>query len=137
MQPTAEKRGLKLDRRTPPSLPQMRADKEKIISLLINLLGNAIKYTLPGGEVRLSVETESDSVKIHVEDTGVGIPTEALERIFERFYRCQDPRTADQAGNGLGLSLAKEVALLHGGDLTVQSELNRGSRFTLHLPLNT
>lgn len=137
MQPSAEKRGLKLDRRTPPSLPQMRADKEKIISLLINLLGNAIKYTLPGGEVRLSVETEADCIKIHVEDTGIGIPADALDRIFERFYRCQDSRTADQAGNGLGLSLAKEVALLHGGDLTVQSELNRGSRFTLHLPLNS
>lgn len=137
MQPLAENRGLKLDRRTPPSLPAMRVDKEKIVSLLINLMGNAVKYTLPGGEIKLAVELQADSVRIHVEDTGIGIPEDAVDRIFERFYRCQDPRTADQVGNGLGLALAKEVALLHGGDLTVQSELNKGSRFTLHLPIQT
>lgn len=137
MQPLAEKRGLKLDRRTPPNLPAMRVDKEKIISLLINLMGNAVKYTLPGGEVKLSVELQADFVRIHIEDTGIGIPEDALDKIFERFYRCQDPRTSDQVGNGLGLALAKEVALLHGGDLTVQSEINKGSRFTLHLPTGT
>lgn len=137
MQPLAENRGLKLERRTPPSLPPMRVDKEKIVSLLINLLGNAVKYTLPNGEIKLSVEVQSDSLRIHVEDTGIGIPEDAIDRIFERFYRCQDARTADQVGNGLGLALAKEVALLHGGDLTVQSELNKGSRFTLHLPIET
>lgn len=137
MQPSAEKRELKLERRTPPSLPPMRVDKEKIISLLINLLGNAVKYTLPGGEIKLTVETQAESICIHVEDTGIGIPPDALDRIFERFYRCQDERTSDQVGNGLGLALAKEVALLHGGDLTVQSEIDKGSRFTLHLPLNS
>jgi signal transduction histidine kinase len=137
MQPLAENRGLKLERRTPPSLPAMRVDKEKIISLLINLMGNAVKYTLPGGDIKLAVELQTDTVRIHVEDSGIGIPEDAVERIFERFYRCQDPRTADQVGNGLGLALAKEVALLHGGDLTVQSELNKGSRFTLHLPIQT
>lgn len=137
MQPLAENRGLRLEHRTPPSLPPMRVDKEKIVSLLINLLGNAVKYTLPGGDVKLTVELQSDFVRIHIEDTGIGIPENAVDRIFERFYRCQDPRTADQVGNGLGLALAKEVALLHGGDLTVQSELNKGSRFTLHLPIGT
>ena len=137
MRPLAEARSLKLDRKTPPSLPGLRLDKEKIVSLLINLLGNAVKYTLPGGEVKLTVESQADGININVEDTGVGIPEDAIDRIFERFYRCQDPRTADQVGNGLGLALAKEVALLHGGDLTVQSEINRGSRFTLHLPVHS
>jgi two-component system phosphate regulon sensor histidine kinase PhoR len=135
MKPSAELRGLQLELKMPPSLPPLKLDKEKIISLLINLLGNAIKYTLPGGSVRLVVSSQSDEIRVSVEDTGIGISTEDQEKVFERFYRCQDSRTSDQVGNGLGLALAREVALLHDGDLTLTSELDKGSCFTLHLPL--
>lgn len=113
----------------------IQADKEKVISCLINLLGNAIKYTPAGGEVRLVAEQLETAIAISVEDTGIGMAEEELAKIFDRFYRCHDTRVQEIEGNGLGLTFAKEVAVLHQGELQVESQLNQGSRFTLRLPL--
>ena len=88
-----------------------------------------------GGEVRLSAEQLEDTVNIAVEDTGIGIAESELSKIFDRFYRCDDARVAELEGNGLGLAFAMEVARLHNGDLKVESQLNKGSRFTLQLPV--
>lgn len=121
--------------RIAPDVKTIQADKEKIISGMVNLLGNAIKYTPAGGEVRLLVEQAEGHVVLAVEDTGIGISEEELPKIFDRFYRCDDARVSDLEGNGLGLSFTMEVARLHNGELTVDSQLNSGSRFTLKLPL--
>lgn len=133
--PLLKDKELKLTCRIAPNLKTIAADKEKLTSCLVNLLGNAIKYTPSGGEVRLIAEQLETSVSIAVEDNGIGIAEEELPKIFERFYRCQDERVNELEGNGLGLSFCMEVAKLHGGELTVDSQLNKGSRFTLKLPL--
>ncbi len=119
----------------PEKLPKLRIDKDKIVATLVNLLGNAAKYTPEGGQVDFKVQVKSDALQIDVEDTGIGIAAEELPRIFEKFFRSSDPRVQQETGSGLGLSLAQEVVRLHGGKLTVQSELNKGSRFTVALPL--
>ena len=135
--PLVGDKDLKLVCRIAPSLKTIHADKEKLTSCLVNLLGNAVKYTPDGGEVRLIADQQESHVSISVEDTGIGIAEEELDKIFERFYRCHDDRVSELEGNGLGLSFCMEVARLHGGELTVESQLNEGSRFTLRIPLTT
>ncbi len=134
--PLVEKKQLKLICRVAPDIKSIQADKEKIISCLVNLLGNAIKYTPEHGEIRLFAEQVDTAVSISVEDTGIGIAEEEQTKIFDRFYRCQDERVNEIEGNGLGLAFAMEVARLHQGELKVESRLNFGSRFTLRLPLS-
>jgi signal transduction histidine kinase len=121
----------------PPKLPVLQGDRDKIVLALHNLMGNALKYTPQGGRVTVTVETPPDRVVVEVADTGMGIGQEDQERIFEKFYRSKDRRVAEQKGSGLGLALAREVVRLHGGDITVQSELEQGSTFTLVLPIGT
>lgn len=130
----ARDKGLTLLFDLSPKLPVLRGDRDKISLAMHNLVSNALKYTPPGGEVRVTAESEPDRFIFQVSDTGIGIKSEQLERIFERFYRCKDERTVDVAGTGLGLSLAREVARLHGGDVTADSVPDKGSTFILELP---
>jgi PAS domain S-box-containing protein len=130
----ARDKGLTLVFDLSPKLPVLRGDRDKISLAMHNLVSNALKYTPPGGEVRVTAESEPDRFLFQVSDTGIGINAEQLERIFERFYRCNDERTVDVAGTGLGLSLAREVARLHGGDVTADSVPDKGSTFILELP---
>jgi len=110
--------------------------KDKFTAALVNLLGNAAKYTPEGGRVQLHVEVSEDAMRIDVEDTGIGIAAEELPKVFEKFFRSSDSRVHEETGSGLGLSLANEIVRLHGGRLTVQSELNKGSTFSVNLPLS-
>jgi two-component system phosphate regulon sensor histidine kinase PhoR len=103
---------------------------------IINLLNNAIKYSDGDSEINISVITEKQCIKISVEDKGRGIPEKHLSRLFERFYRVDKARSRDLGGTGLGLSIVKRIALAHQGTISVQSEINKGSIFTLILPLN-
>lgn len=119
----------------PPKLPELNIDKDKISAAVMNLLGNAEKYTHADGQVRLLAEVADNEVRIHVEDSGMGISPEELPRIFNKFFRSDDSRVRQITGTGLGLSFAQEVLRLHGGNLTATSELNHGSRFTMTLPL--
>lgn len=118
----------------PRKLPEIEMDKDKIMGAIVNLLGNAAKYTPEGGRVALHVTWENGELKIAVEDTGIGIAAEELPKIASKFFRSEDPRVREIPGSGLGLSLVQEVARLHGGNLSVHSELNKGSRFTLMIP---
>jgi len=111
-------------------------DKVRLRQLFLNLLDNAIKYTPEGGSVSLSVEQQNGSAVFQIEDTGIGIPEEEQGKIFDRFYRVDKARSREAGGSGLGLSIAKWIAELHRGTITVESELDRGSVFTVHLPLN-
>jgi two-component system sensor histidine kinase VicK len=101
---------------------------------LHNLVGNALKYTPEGGRVAINVEVSPKQILVSVADTGIGISPEDAERIFERFYRAKDPRVAKITGTGLGLTLAREVVRMHGGDITVESQIDQGSTFTMTLP---
>jgi PAS domain S-box-containing protein len=119
----------------PPKMPVIRGDRDRLGQALHNLVGNALKYTPPGGKVAVRVEApEEGGLVVHVVDTGIGIDPEECERIFDRFYRANDRRIAHVTGSGLGLALAREIARLHGGDISVESKLDQGSTFTISLP---
>ena len=111
------------------------ADRAQLVSAVGNLLDNAIKFSPNGSIVKVSIETHDDEVRIVVADNGPGISEEHLSRIFERFYRVDDARSRATGGAGLGLAVVRHIALLHGGDVSVESTLGEGSRFALSLPL--
>ncbi|MFN0011780.1 MAG: ATP-binding protein [Phycisphaerales bacterium] len=119
-----------------PKLPVLTGDRDKIALAVHNLLGNAIKYTPAGGAVSLRADTTADgkSLCISVTDNGIGIKPEECDKVFEKFYRAQDRRITGITGSGLGLALAREVARMHGGDITLTSQIDKGSTFTLSLP---
>lgn len=109
-------------------------DPDRLKQLMLNLIGNAIKYTPVGEEVILRLSQEAGWACIQVTDTGVGIPPEDLPYIFERFYRVDKARTRHQGGSGLGLSIARWIAHAHGGRIDVSSEVGTGSTFSVWLP---
>ena len=113
----------------------LTADRRQLSQAVGNLLDNAIKYNRPGGRVVLRAGAQGDRLRIEVEDTGLGIPPDDLPRIFERFYRVDKGRSRETGGTGLGLSIVKHVAEQHGGTVSVESRLERGSCFTLTIPL--
>lgn len=134
-QPAREKR-VTLTFLLPPKLPVLQGDRDKVAVALHNLVGNALKYTPAGGGVTVRVEADDKQFSVAVADTGIGIAADDCERIFERFYRANDGRVAKITGTGLGLTIDREVARLHGGDITVESQLNKGSTFRLALPMS-
>jgi len=109
-------------------------DQGALEQAITNLLDNAIKYTEPGGHVSLEVTDLGERIEIAVQDDGVGIPEEELDRIFERFYRVDKARSRALGGTGLGLAIVKHLAQAMGGDVQVESQPGRGSRFVLNLP---
>lgn len=134
-QANASKKNIDLRFDLPPKLPAIQGDRDKLSIVVQNLLGNAIKYTPEGGEVSVGVDLSATELSIEVRDSGIGISEEDQQHVFEKFYRANDPRLGDITGSGLGLALAHEIVRLHGGDLTVESELNAGSTFRLTLPV--
>jgi two-component system phosphate regulon sensor histidine kinase PhoR len=111
----------------------VHADERRLEQMLTNLIDNAIKFSREHGTVVISHEPGTrDRILVH--DDGDGIPAQHLERLFERFYRVDRARSRDLGGTGLGLAIVKHLALLHGGEVTVTSELGKGSTFTIHLP---
>ena len=135
IQPQAVEKTIAFEQQIPAKLPKLRVDKDKLAAALINLLGNAIKYTPAEGSVKLTVEVTADQIQFHVQDTGIGISPQELPRISEKFFRSSDSRVRNITGSGLGLAFSQEIARLHGGRILVTSELNKGSRFSLVLPL--
>jgi two-component system phosphate regulon sensor histidine kinase PhoR len=135
VRPQMAKKHITLHASLPEKLPKLKLDKDKIAATLVNLLGNAAKYTPEGGQVHFKVQAKQDVLQIDVEDTGFGISAEELPKVFDKFFRSSDPRVQKETGSGLGLSLVQEVIRLHGGKLGVQSELNKGTKFTVTLPL--
>jgi signal transduction histidine kinase len=136
IQPQVAEKQLTLEVALPEKMPEPELDKDKIATVLVNLLGNAVKYTPDGGRVSFHVIITDKQIEVSVQDTGVGIAADELDKVFEKFYRSTDPRVQEQTGTGLGLALSQEVVRLHGGRITVESELNKGSTFTMTLPLN-
>jgi signal transduction histidine kinase len=130
----AAEKGIVMTLDLPPKLPVIRADKGKFVLGLHNLVGNALKYTPQGGHVRVAAAEEAGRLSVTVSDNGIGMSAEDCGRIFEKFYRANDPRLSGIKGSGLGLAIARDVIRLHGGDITVESELDKGSVFTLTIP---
>ncbi len=132
LRPQAERRGLNLTVALPDSLPPVAADAERVQRVLTNLIHNALKFTSEGGEITVRARQKDDEIHISVQDTGVGIPAEEQERIFERFYKADRARAG--GGTGLGLAIAKHVVQAHGGQIWVRSQVGHGSTFTFSLP---
>jgi signal transduction histidine kinase len=132
--PMAEKKNIDLRGQLETGIPVMRQDSGKLQQILANLLSNAIKFTPEGGRVLLRVESREDKVVFMVTDTGVGIAEDEQALVFEKFRQGANPLTREHAGTGLGLSIVKELSKLLGGEVTLQSELGRGSTFTVTLP---
>jgi two-component system sensor histidine kinase SenX3 len=113
---------------------RVECDRRQVVSAIVNLLDNAVKYSEAGKVVTIESERDDDEVVIAVIDDGIGVPSRDLERIFERFYRVDQARSRDTGGTGLGLSIVRHVARAHGGDVTVESTEGEGSTFRLRLP---
>jgi two-component system phosphate regulon sensor histidine kinase PhoR len=156
--PQAEQKAIRLVTQVPDDLPPVRADRDRLVQILVNLIDNAVKYTPEGGSVRVTAHRvnrsssqlvdsskpidqpttrpidSGDLVEIAVEDTGIGIPEKDLPRLTERFYRVDKARSRELGGTGLGLAIVKHLVQAHGGTLGIESELGRGTRVRITLP---
>jgi signal transduction histidine kinase len=131
-----EEKGVALDRDTPAGLPVVDADEDRIGQVLLNLVGNALQYTPPGGKVTIRALRQGDEVHISVYDTGIGITAEHLPHLFARFYRVDKSRSRPGGGSGIGLTIAKHLVEAHGGRIWAHSQgVGEGSTFTFTLPI--
>jgi signal transduction histidine kinase len=130
----ADEKQIDLTLSLPPKMPKIRGDKQRLCVLLNNLIGNAVKYTPEGGKVEVRIERIDQQIQIAVADTGIGIAPEDQAHVFDKFYRAADSAVQEESGTGLGLSLAREVARLHGGEIHLESKPGTGSTFTIELP---
>jgi signal transduction histidine kinase len=132
--PAARRRKLELTVSLPEGPLRIRHDPPRIGQVLTNLIGNAIKFTPPGGKVSIALSPHPDGARIDVTDTGVGIDASELPRIFDRFYRGSRANEARGSGSGLGLAIVRSIVDMHHGSIAVDSRLGTGSRFTVILP---
>jgi signal transduction histidine kinase len=121
---------------SPDGLPLLEGDRDKIKQVLLNLLSNALKYNRPNGTVMLRAEVTENEICIHVQDTGVGIPDEALPHLFQKFYRVREHESR-ASGTGLGLSICKQIVHGHGGRIEIKSKLGVGTVFMVYFPRAT
>lgn len=124
---------LKFELDLPPGLPTILADKDLLRIALNNLLTNAVKYSRPGGVVKMSCQETDQAIQISIRDDGIGISDTEQDRIFERFYRSENPEARARSGHGLGLPLALDIIQLHYGSLTVTSSPDNGSEFVIQI----
>jgi two-component system phosphate regulon sensor histidine kinase PhoR len=113
--------------------PPLRADRQRMLQVLDNLLSNAIKFTEPNGKIRVTGRCSGGEWQIDVEDSGIGIPEEEQDKIFQRFFRASNARVEAVPGTGLGLSVVKAIIELHGGRLELRSTPGKGSTFSVHM----
>jgi signal transduction histidine kinase len=132
--PAAKRRGIELTLTVPDRPLRIRHDPQRIGQVVTNLVNNALKFTLRGGSVEVAVRPKLEGAEIEVSDTGVGIDASELPRIFDRFYRGTLANEARGSGSGLGLAIVRSIVDMHGGNVTVESRLGKGSRFLVTLP---
>jgi signal transduction histidine kinase len=133
IEPDATDKGLALEVDAPERGPHLLTDAGKVRQILVNLLSNAVKYT-EEGTVRVVVREADGGAEVDIDDTGVGIPAEDRERIFDAFWQAESPNTRTVGGTGLGLSVSRRLARLLDGDIRVESEVGVGSTFTVIIP---
>jgi signal transduction histidine kinase len=134
--PQAQKAGVSLQVNVPGQLPVLIGDGDRLAQVFTNLVDNALKYTLAGGHVTLSAASDERGIEFLVADTGVGVASEALPRLFDRFYQVDPSRAGGvKHGAGLGLAIVREIVQSHGGTISVRSEAGRGTTFCIRLPL--
>jgi two-component system phosphate regulon sensor histidine kinase PhoR len=134
VEPQAREKDQKLIYERPESSPVVMATEEGLDRILVNLVGNAVKYTPEGGTVTVSVQEHDRQVGITIKDTGIGIPADSLPRLFQEFYRAPNAK-AFETGTGLGLVIVKELVESFNGRISVESQEGKGTTFTVHLPV--
>lgn len=131
----ADAKGIRLIFNPPEvKLPPVKVDVDHLIQATENFIDNAIRYSLPAGEVNISIKKEGQWLKVIIKDTGIGIPSNQLERIFSKFFRAENALRLQTEGNGLGLYISRNIIKRHGGNITVDSEEGKGSTFTFTIP---
>jgi signal transduction histidine kinase len=135
MLPLAAEKGIALEDSIPEDLPALRADRPKLRRVLVNLISNALKFTPKGGRVGVSAQREGAMVRASVSDTGVGIPEEDVQDIFDKYAQARSRATRSEKGTGLGLYITRQLVELHGGKIEVRSEVGRGSTFSFTIPV--
>jgi two-component system phosphate regulon sensor histidine kinase PhoR len=132
---TIEEKGLRIEIALAPDIPAVLGDPQRVGQIFTNLVSNACRYTPAGGQITIASNRVNGTAEMIVQDTGIGIREDDLERIFERFYRSDDPLVQEHSGTGLGLAIAKSLVELHGGQLWVKSKVGEGSSFGFTLPV--
>ena len=125
-----------MQNRLPQNLRPIKADRDRLSQILVNVLDNAVKFTPEGGRITMEAEERGDQVVLKISDTGIGIPVEEVQRLGERFYRVDKARSRELGGTGLGLSIVKHLMLAHGGRMEIESRPGRGTTVSLCFPLN-
>jgi signal transduction histidine kinase len=133
LRPLADQKGVRLAMHDGEATPRVQGDADKLKQIVINLVDNAVKFSPPASSVDVRIETDRQAVRVLVQDQGPGVPPEDRPHLFERYYRGHGAQGA--AGSGLGLAIAKNLARLHGGDITLQPGVAQGSLFVLSLPV--
>ena len=131
----AKQKGQKLVNDFSPKVPTVFGDRDKLQAALVNLVGNAVKYTPEGGEIFVRCGVDENCVRIDVRDNGAGIPVDEQTKVFDKFFRGSNVANTESRGNGLGLAFTREVARMHGGDVELESSVGEGSTFTMKLPI--
>jgi signal transduction histidine kinase len=132
---SAKKKGISIEQHVPDNFPNFVGDKDLLKGAIINILGNAVKYTPKKGRLDFGIRQKDDNVIFDISDTGYGMSEADLGHIFDKFYRSSNPDVAEKHGSGLGLSIASEIIALHGGKIDVQSELGKGTYFIISIPI--
>jgi two-component system phosphate regulon sensor histidine kinase PhoR len=135
--PRAALKNVRIQRDVQPGLPMVRADRDRLVQILVNVLDNAVKFTSEGGSVSITASPEvQGSVVIKITDTGIGISKSELPRLGERFYRIDKTRSREMGGTGLGLSIVKHLMKAHEGSMEIESTLGKGTTVSLHFPVS-
>lgn len=135
IKPIAEQDNINIKVQLQENLPALRADREKLQQVFFNLFSNAIKFNKRNGKIIVEASQNDGVMEVSIADTGIGIPREHLDKIFDRFYQVDGSTTRKYVGTGLGLAIVKKAVEMHGGKIWVESELGNGSKFTFTLPM--
>ena len=133
IKPITHKNQVSINKQLPAQLPSMLGNEDRVEQVLLNLMDNAIRYSPSGGLITIQAESDGDYITISITDRGSGIPPEDVDHIWERFHRVDKSRSRSQGGTGLGLAIVKEIIDLHGGKISVQSEIGKGSTFSFSI----
>ncbi|MGB6865546.1 MAG: HAMP domain-containing sensor histidine kinase, partial [Candidatus Aminicenantaceae bacterium] len=134
IQAQAKRKNILIDIQIPSEFPRVWADPAGLSEVFSNVLNNAVKYSGENGAITVSAKQKGNFIEINVADTGIGIASEDLCKIFDEFYRSPNAKSYQTEGTGLGLAIVKEIVEAHKGSITVQSELGKGCKITISLP---